>query len=128
MDQGGQRGGLPGENQGRSEQPFVQASERGVAADGDQQVITEDGRRQDQRESSDGVEKVPSPPLAAGEQVGHRQADRQGNDGGEAGDAQTEPEREPVNGHRKLSAYSFQRSAYSFKLSAISEQGAPDES
>src|SRR5205814_2269060 len=61
--------------------------------------VAEHGGREREGQRGDGVDQVLAGKVAVGEQPGNAEAERHGDERGGSGNFETEPEREPVEGH-----------------------------
>ena len=102
VDAGGDDGGLPGEDEGGAEDGFDEVADGAGAAEQDQQVIAEDGGRQDEGEGDGGVEEFFAAEPAIGEDPGEPDSGGEREQGGKRSYAEAQPEWEPVDGGHRV--------------------------
>ena len=101
MEQRGDDGGLPGEDQRLTEDRFVQPPERAHAPEQHQQVVAEHGGRQHQGKGNGGIDEFAAAEAFASEQPSHPQPAQERDQRRQGSHAQAEPQRKPVDPHTR---------------------------
>jgi hypothetical protein len=98
---GGDHGGLPGEDERLAEDGFVDVAEARAAAEQDKEIVAKNGGREHEGESDERIERFFEAECFVGEEIGDGGADSENEESGERGDSEAEPEREPINRGRR---------------------------
>ena len=104
VDHGADQQPPESEGEGVADEGDEGSSESGCRAETDEEVEAEHGRREDQRESCDGLHNAATERVAAGDPRGQRGCQQEQAEGGEAGETQGQAEGSEVHGECEFSA------------------------